>query len=440
MALIQGTTAGEVYTSNSKGPKGSFFKDGIQTQIISAPKEGHSLDVIILPSFDMSKGPSEFKTSYVAYREQNSDLIDPITKTPAFTHWAKSCKAYTYFGNARQNFVSPLTGKAYRAVKSKRDNKVRYYPPYNTDPIVDIANYVFFNKDKVDAATARLFNKSEDGQTKALARAPKSYVLSNALVRIDNGDWQFKVIAYSEMAYVDLVNLLAQMTGKSQNGLTPAFDDYLFGDITDPLTGSILTVSLKSGNGIPFAGFNISADNRTLNGRRAIPQGLITPEILSKRAILNDTDYLDVWSYQQIVDFLVEDGVIPINVIRDGVKPGTIVEPKQKFNQQSATQYNSIPVEKSTAVNTPVSPLAQNINFGSSPITTSEVSSFNTIVQESHTTESSNNVSTNLTQDPEFPVFKDLFLKVSGGSASPDEVMALLRMQEKFGPASNYNF
>ena len=62
MALIQGTTAGEVYTSNSKGPKGSFFKDGIQTQIISAPKEGHSLDVIILPSFDMSKGPSEFKT------------------------------------------------------------------------------------------------------------------------------------------------------------------------------------------------------------------------------------------------------------------------------------------------------------------------------------------------------------------------------------------
>ena len=217
-------------------------------------------------------------------------------------------------------------------------------------------------------------------------------------------------------------------------------DDYLFGDITDPLTGSILTVSLKSGNGIPFAGFNISADNRTLNGRRAIPQGLITPEILSKRAILNDTDYLDVWSYQQIVDFLVEDGVIPINVIRDGVKPGTIVEPKQKFNQQSATQYNSIPAEKSTAVNTPVSPLTQNINFGSSPVTTSEVSSFNTIVQESHTTESSNNASTNLTQDPEFPVFKDLFLKVSGGSASPDEVMAFLRMQEKFGPASNYNF
>lgn len=419
MALIQGTNAGEIFTSNTKGPKGSFFKDGVQTQIISAPKEGHSLDIIILPSFDMSKGPSEFKTSYTPYREQNSDLIDPITKTPAFTHWAKSCRAYTYFGNSRQNFVSPLTGKAYRGVKSKRDNKLRYYPPYNTDPIVDIANYIFFNKDSIDAASARLFAKSEDGQTKALPRAPKTYVLSNALVSIDRGDWQFKVIAYSETAYVDLINILSQMTGKSQNGLTPAFDDYFFGDITDPLTGSILSVSLKSGNGISFAGFNISSDNRTLAGRRPIPQGLITPEVLSKRVILNDTDYLDIWSYQQIVDFLIEDGSIPINIIRDGVRAGTIVEPKQVFQKE----------EKSTNIHKEEKlDQSNNLNFG------------NTIsAPTQETAPQSAEQKVDLTSDPDFPTFKELFHKVAGGSATPDEVMGFLRMQEKFGPASNYN-
>lgn len=433
MALIQGTNAGEVFTSNTKGPKGSFFKDGVQTQIISAPKEGHSLDVIILPSFDMSKGPSEFKTSYCPYREQNSDLIDPITKTPAFTHWAKSCRAYTYFGNSRQNFVSPLTGKAYRGVKSKRDNKLRYYPPYNTDPIVDIANYIFFNKDSVDAASSRLFAKSEDGQTKSLPRAPKTYVLSNALVSIDKGDWQFKVIAYSETAYVDLINILAQMTGKSQNGLTPAFDDYLFGDITDPLTGSILSVSLKPGNGISFAGFNISSDNRTLLGRRAIPQGLITPEVLSKRVVLNDTDYLDVWSYQQIVDFLIEDGTIPINIIRDGVRAGTIVEPKQVFEKE----------ERTTNVTNKEVPYTQNNNLNFGDTSSSQSLQSNNHAYHEQPAEVVSNKETkqeiDLTKDSEFPLFKELFHKVAGGSATPDEVMGFLRMQEKFGPASNYD-
>ena len=44
-----------------------------------------------------------------------------------------------------------------------------------------------------------------------------------------------------------------------------------------------------------------------------------------------------------------------------------------------------------------------------------------------------------LTKDSEFPLFKELFHKVAGGSATPDEVMGFLRMQEKFGPASNYD-
>lgn len=445
MALIQGTNACETFSSSnsSRGPKGSFFKDGVQTQLISAPKEGHSLEVIILPSFDMAKGPSDFKTSYVPYREQNSDLLDPITKTPAFTSWAKSCKAYSYFGNSKQNFVSPLTGKAYRGVKSKRDNKLRYYPPAHIDPIVDIANYIFFNKEKVDPATLRLITR-EEGQVQALPRAPKSFVLSNALVSIDGGDWQFKVIAYSEMAYIDLINILAQMTGRSQVGVSPNFEDYLFGDITDPITGTILSVSLKSGNGISFAGFNVSSDNRTLSGRKPIPQNLVNENILAKRVILNDTDYLDVWSYQQIVDFLVEDGVVPINIIRDGTKPGTIVEPKESFKQEEPThQFSSA----HSQINN--SSVQQNISFLGSPhsptLQSPAVHTTHTTYSNSELTEvkeesipQSNSTNVDVTNDPQFEVYRNLFKTVSSGKASGDDVMNFLELQKKFGPIAQY--
>lgn len=424
MALIQGTNAGEIVTSTSRAAVGSFFKDDIETQIITAPKAGHSLDVIILPSFDPNKGPSEFKSSYIPYREINSDLMDPITNTPAFTGWAKSCKAYSYFGNSRQNFVSPLTGKAYRAVKSKKDNKVRYYPPSSIDPIVDITNYIFFNQDKVDAATKRLLERNEKG-IQPLPRAPKSYIISNALVSVDNGPWNFKVIAYSETAYTDLVKMLAWRTPKSQNGLTPAFDDFLFGDITDPLTGSILSVSLKStGIGPDFAGFNISDDNMNLPGRRAIPAGLITPEILAKRAVLNDTDYIDVWSYQRIVDFLIEDGQIPINIIRDGVKPGTIVEPKTSFQgQEPVEQYQPQPQVAQPQMNIPVS----------------APESRPTVSVETKAVVVETNPQQDLKDDPEFAEYINVAKTVIGGGAEPSDVERFLSLQAKFGPIANYN-
>lgn len=419
MALIQGTNAGEIVTSSSRAAVGSFFKGDVETQIITAPKAGHSLDVIILPSFDLSKGPSEFNSSYIPYRETNSDLTDPITNTPAFTGWAKSCKAYTYFGNTRQNFVSPLTGKAYRAVKSKKDNKVRYYPPSSVDPVVDITNYIFFHQDEVDPATRRLLDRNERGM-QILPRGPKSYIISNALVSVDQGPWQFKVIAYSETAYTDLVKMLAWRTAKSQNGLTPMFDDFLFGDITDPFTGSILSVSLKStGIGPDFAGFNISDNNMDLNGRRAIPEGLITKSILEQRVVLNDTDYLDVWSYQRIVDFLVEDGQIPINVIKAGTKPGTIVEPKAEFEPESRPQVQQ---QASTLV-TPASAstmIEHNIPV-SAPEPVANIES-----------------DKDLSKDPELAKYLAIAKTVMEGQATPEDVQVFLTLQSKFGPASQY--
>ena len=420
MSLIQGTNAGEQIVMSSKQSTGSFFKNDIETLIITAPKEGHSLDVIILPSFDSMKGPSEFRQSYSPYREVNSDLKDPITKTPAFTGWAKSCKAYSFFGNQRKNFVSPLTGKAYRAVKSKKDNKVRYYPPSNIDPVVDIANYIFFNYDKLGNDVRNLITKNEKG-IQPLPRGPKSYILSNALVSIDNGKWQFKIIAYSETAYIDLIKTLAWRTSKNQSGLTPQFDEYLFGDITDPQTGSILSVSLKSsGTGPSFAGFNISNDNMNLDGRRPIPNGLITEDILKQRVILNDTDYLDVWSYQDIVDFLVSDELVPISVIQAGTRLGTVVDNKSSVNHEDDTHANDVSHNTSSELETNIKLSTDNSDNG---------------VSYASDNESKEDIF--IDKNAEIEEYKKIAEKVISGDPTTDDIAKFMKLQSKYGPVSN---
>ena len=428
MALIQNTEANtDVNTIiSSKGTQGSFFKDGVETFIVSAPKEGHSLDIIILPSFDMDKGPSEFKRSYTAYREQNSDRLDPVTKTPAFTHWAKACKGYTFFGNQRLNFVSPLTGKAYKAVKSKKDGKVRLYPPAHIDPIVDIANYIWFNPDEVGKATADLIKPDENKRQK-FPRAPRSFIISNALVSVDKEPWQFKVIAYSEMAYRDLIGMLAWPTPRSAQPVSSEFEDFLFGDITSPTTGSILSVSLKETTGGPaFAGFNISDDNRTLNGRRPVGN-LITEDVLNKRVVLNDTDYIDVWSYQRIVDMLVEDKMIPINVIKKAVNQGTI------FNVP--TIKDTIEPDDTSEPDFEARPIAPKVQTNNIPLASDQPQS---TVQEPQAIVQDDAKQKALANDPELPEYKRLCKIVVDGSANSDEVMRFMQLQSKFGVVSQY--
>lgn len=425
MAIIENSNVQDINSSSNSSGKntGSFFHGNVQTQVISIPKPGNSTKVIILPSFDMLKGKSAFAESYVPYREQNSDRLCPITQTPAFTHWAKACRGYTFFGNSSVMFASPLTGKTYRNVKG------RLYPPANIDPIVDVGNYIFFHKNELPASVTSLIERNEKGYQR-FPRAPRQFVIANALVNNNDSGWYFKVIAFTTAAYEDLIKTLAWRTSKSQNGLTPAFDEFLFGDITDPLTGSVLNVVEKSmSNGPSFAGFNVSKDNMNLTGREPIPQGLITTEILKQRAILNDTDYIDIWSYQKITDLLVRDGMIPVEVIKAAVKPGTAINETSetihvasKDEESCNDEEDDIPYE---SMPKPVTHQSQASNIplkqAPSPV----------VVEEP--------VATVHINAEEIEEYKSLAKSISSGSI-PDAhaISRFMELQSKYGPVNKY--
>lgn len=415
--------------SNNVKNSGSFFKNDVKTQIISAPKEGSWTRVIILPSFDMSKGTSDFQTSYVPYRQLNSDRTCPITGTPAFTHWAKSCRGYTFFGNTSKMFTSPLTGKAYRSSKGK------LYPPAGIDPIVDIGNYIFFNKNEVPQEAVELIEKNENGFQR-LPRRPRDFIISNALVQTsENPSWEFKVIAYSQTAYTDLVNNLAWKTGKNENGVTPEFDEFLFGDITDPVTGSILEVVKKKGinNGPEFTGFNISYDNKRLEGRKQIPAGLITPEVLAKRVVLNDTDFIDIWSYQKITDFLIEDGMIPFEVIKKAVKQGTRINP-DLVNKNQTTHMETQPVSQQQIYT--VQP-SNSFTFPS-VVVTDQPSTTTPITPQQPVQNIANTTASPIVDTSEIEEYKRVANDILSGSPSTESISKFMEYQTKYGDIKNY--
>lgn len=410
---------------NRSNNYGSFFKNGVTTQIITTPKDGNSLEVIILPSIDPSKGPSSIKTSILPYRETDSDRLDKITQTPAFTHWAKTCRAYTFFGPNKRMFVSSLTGKSYRSVKLK-NGKVAMYPMKYLDPIVDIGNWIHFNKDKDPLANkySYLINKPEQGSA-VLPRKPKDYIISNALIR-SKDKWSYTVIAYTTMAYVDLIKMLSIKTGRNETPVSPEFEDFLFGDITSPVSGSILEVSKKQietsvdSGGIEFAGFNISLDNKTLKGR--IPIDIqINDDILSKRVILNDDEYIDIWSYQKIVNMLVEDEIVPPELIYKACKPGTEVTvlPKSKN-----TDIDEISLSDEDDVNTDnISSESYNVNL--------KPRIENSIPEKVE-------IESNKPSPEELKEYTELYNKLTKGSFDADDISKFSDYQKKYGDYTQF--
>lgn len=327
MALINAN----INSSNSNANTfGSFFKNGVSTVFIKQPKIDtetkrlvNQIKCRILPAFNMSLyARPDFKQSTVPYRDLDSGNLDKITRTPEFTPWAQLIRGYTYFGVNKSMFVSPLTGKAY--IPSK---KGQLYPPDRIDPIVDLVKFIRFNKDVVPTEALQLLERDERGFAR-YPTAPTNYIISNALIQDSETEtWRFGVIAYTQTAYTDLIKTLSVKTGRNEVPVTPEFEDFLFGDITDSKTGSVLTVVSKSmkyssGGSGSFAGFQLSYDDTTLKGR--IPAPELSEADLSKRVILNDDEYLDIWSYQQILNEVLKDGSMPIEVIEMAMNNGNL--------------------------------------------------------------------------------------------------------------------
>ena len=330
-----------------------FFQDGVHS---FTPSQKKTFVGRILPGFDWSLpvGTPEFQQGYTPYRDASQIGED---NQALFNSFFIRVPCYSFFGKASSRFLSP----------SVRKYMVGDYDPSDMwDPVQDIRNVAVNHSDP----TIKALTKKEEGKIgNPTIPYPGWKCFYNFYGHdISNEDWKNAVVVVPSNGGKDLGEKLSEWRPAQENILDKNWPNYLYGDITDPQTG--LTVTAKQIPGTPqsFGGFAIvQGKHKTAQGAR--PQA-VSDEVIAARYNLWSEDALKVYSYQELVDFMVEDGDVPYELIEQACsgranvakKPtsykaaSTAQEPRNTQPPTSNTQQPPAPAPPQEQVSTPPPP------------------------------------------------------------------------------------
>lgn len=347
---------------------GSFFREGIPYYFIRLPRVSKTTNemlnppkVRILPSFNMdlyTSGGNEFLSSTVPYKKLNEEESDFI-----LTDWIVKVRGYNFFGENKLTFLSPLT-----LAHEWKDANGKGYAPRHVDPIVDLKNFIFFNSPSVyraakkDIADKFAYLIDNRNGIPILPKEPYTFYLCNALLKFeDSEEWKNYIMAFKITAFNSLKKIINEKTGinirgELEKGLSKDFPQFLFGDITSPEEGSVLTIdTIKvESTGQETAGFTITS-NRD-NPIAGVLQMPVSKEQLMGRKVLQDLDeVLNVPSYEEVLQKLVDDNAIPNEILKicydnGGFKTG--VAPNFGVSTTSSSVQTGVKAQKEESYNT----------------------------------------------------------------------------------------
>lgn len=262
----------------------------------------------ILPAFDtsMDRTDTAYKEGYSPYRVPN--MTDPETGCPYFSDWFVVLGGYNYYGNGKMNFFSP---------------KSIGLP----DPIQDIRKYCWDKHNAGDTTYDYLINRPERfGDPYALpkvARLTLLNVVCPATYDKDpiQGDANRVLIlksAATDRLFKDL-NEPAPRGLANDNPQDEWADIFCLGDITNPMAAMKFSIAQdKLDNNmdytcLSFGKVMLSGTSRKLICERTV----ISQEFLTGRFDLTDLEnVVSIPTYQEIVDMLVQDELIPFELIQ----------------------------------------------------------------------------------------------------------------------------
>ncbi len=319
---IKGGSAGEV----SRDFKSPFFHAGVKAKELRV-KDIHKLRV--LPAFDRAQYRPEdpqFTLSYIPYRDKHVDP-DKSTKTEGFTDWFFELQGYTFLGKGQKGFLSPLNVGG-------------------RDPILDCYNFV---KKSADNSIKHLIARPEEKNKSAIIPLPRTWAFMNAYLQVENA-WDNYLVYCSISGFGNLKEKLALRAGRNDHVVSPEWPDYIYGDITHPTQGLLATVAKGSvGTGkqnIETSLFNFSAVAGRLDGAQSFPLDPATPlgqtALKGRYNILDGETVLKVATYEEILNYIVADGVIPYDIIFAACSEHTTSMPPRPA---SARQANGAPPE-----------------------------------------------------------------------------------------------
>jgi len=283
-----------------------FFHDGVKSTQFKASGQYF---LRVLPAFDPDKqGTPDYETSYLSYRSAELPE-DWKTKTPGFTSWYFIIQGYTFYGKGNVSLVSPLSGV--HGQQSKR----------GVDPIFDIRDFAI----KSDDVQIRALTEDKSYKERAAAPTPRYFVLTNVYLMTDvnSRKTENQIGIFTNAAWTDLKSKLALRAGRNDEVISKEWEDYLYGDITHPKEGLAATVretQAESNDKIRFAGLHFSDSAGRLDGNQK--WDISDTDALRDRYVISDDENVTrVWSYDEILDYVVQDGIIPYNIIEQACAP-----------------------------------------------------------------------------------------------------------------------
>lgn len=297
MAKLNIKTGAAAFTqTESTSNRIGFFKKPVKYTFLNTktPCSG-----IILPAFDPTYSDNDPMrgTSVGSYREDVAS--DGMHKD--FTNWLIPLQVYTFFGKSSSMIISP---------------SVAGLP----DPIAELRNHVKY-KCKDDSSLQRLIEKAPTAGVKDPLALPfaKKMGFMNAwctptYVKEGSDD-------VGETNRVLIINKTAsQMLFDTLNTYRPAFvktpnderwDEYLYGDVTNPACAlRFNSVNTTLSTGIQMSCLSFGNPPKTQPVRAHI-----TAEMLAGRVALEDDEVLNIPSYEELVDLLLDEGLVPYDLI-----------------------------------------------------------------------------------------------------------------------------
>lgn len=303
---------------------------------------------VILPAFDpsLSENDASRPVSYGSYRDTDAVNANGDYELSA---WSVSVEGYNFMGNSMQTFISPSILR-------------------QDDPIIDLRKHIYKLRKDGDETYMNLVErpaKADWREFKLALPGTQTMVLINfwgtgGNAKADDvAEKKNRVLMLKPTAWGHLMDdLNKERPASVRVPRDPENADYLLGDVTHPdhaLEFTTKAIEAKGRTGNTFQAVIVDFGNLVAapgGGKQLNCKEVTIPEnILAGRLDLADCDnVLHIPTYDEIVDMLIEDGMVPFELINlvCGPKCSKPLQPKE------GSENNDEPEERPARAAAPV--------------------------------------------------------------------------------------
>ena len=284
---------------------------------------------VILPAFDptLNENDASRPLSYGSYRDTDAVNANGDYELSA---WSVSVEGYNFMGNSMQTFISPSILR-------------------QDDPIIDLRKHIYNLRKDGDETYMNLVArpaKADWREFKLALPSTQTMVLINfwgtgGNAKADDvAEKKNRVLMLKPTAWGQLMDdLNKERPASVRVPRDPENADYLLGDVTHPdhaLEFTTKAIEAKGRTGNTFQAVIVDFGNLVAapgGGKQLNCKEVTIPEnILAGRLDLADCDnVLHIPTYDEIVDMLIEDGMVPFELINlvCGPKCSKPLQPKE---------------------------------------------------------------------------------------------------------------